>query len=762
MKTVFGLLVFVGITNLYAQIPIVFATDYTGIHNDGTSISRTNWKNFLLATSDLSVYFPQGTYNLSDSTEDLELTINLHWFGEGDKSVLQNMALRPKGNVHLYRMKWKDCPIIFRFDSNDTLPTHTPNFFAQDISLQSCQMFIRNTGSFNPQKFNEVSIRNFRMDTIDTNSSGGSGAFIQWGNAFKRMHIEDGLIQYNIDSSYKSVLAISGMDGSSRRSDTSVTVRNLEFSNIYINATHAPTEVITNIQLMIIIGDVANVLTDGISVHDCNLPQFDLRGSGSTITMRNWDVEVDKVVKTATNTQYLLINKSRGPAYEYALTIENCHINLGLGAGPGGGGKMSFMYFENEGNRQILDSELLMEGGAGVSGIRMKVGEKKSYYNTLTVDGSSIRSYGPAGNQAFWINDDIDRVTVSNSTIEGSSSIYGFDGDTTTAREYHFHNVLFLDGFQSPAQRDIEVLKISNCTFNGVSRYNFTSTKSTILTNTTFTDDSSTVPDAGTVDINFEFGKARSVKWEHTFFNLNRHRRMGTIDHEFADSGLDTLLFNNNTGKINGRGTNAIQVPVRVDSVSYLELKNNHLSFGGTAEPANVYLARIGDAVTDLYVADNVVMMGDGSDIDYLLAGTGTVSSVRTWNNKGYTDFTSMNVAITAFDTIQTTHLKDMDNVPYAKVPRLVQSGISRNFNADDIGQIIRETTALTFTIPFDFEDMHLGDQIVLANGGCVKLTVKAASGVTLNGTSEGFEILTGPYKRGVLIKVAANAYELY
>ena len=57
---------------------------------------------------------------------------------------------------------------------------------------------------------------------------------------------------------------------------------------------------------------------------------------------------------------------------------------------------------------------------------------------------------------------------------------------------------------------------------------------------------------------------------------------------------------------------------------------------------------------------------------------------------------------------------------------------------------------------------MHLGDQIVLANGGCVKLTVKAASGVTLNGTSEGFEILTGPYKRGVLIKVAANTYELY
>jgi hypothetical protein len=758
------LLLFAGFANLFSQntTDIVFATDYTGIYNDGTSISLTDWQNFLTKTSDSSVYFPQGSYNLANETRNLELDININWFGEGDKTVILNMALRPKGNVNIYRMKWKDSPIIFRFDANtSSAPNDTVDFFASNITLQNCQMFIRNVEGTNPQKFDEVMIRNFRQDTINSADFGSSGAFIQWTNEFKSIHIEDGSIQYNSDSNYVSVIRIAGLNDKYKRSDTNITVRNVELGNLYINAANAPKPV-TNKLLMTINGEGANVLTEGISVYSCNLPQFDFRGSGSAITMRNWDVEIEKVVSTAEYTDYFLINKSRGPAYEYALTIENCYVNLAFGEGQGGGGELSFMYLENDGNRQILDSELLIEGGTQVRGIRMLAGETKSFYNTLTVDGSSIRSYGATGKRAFWINDDIDRVNISNSIIEGQGSIYGFATSSGPAKEYHFHNVTFLGGFQSSAQRDVEVLKFSDCTFNGADRYNFTATKSTILTNNVFTDDTITVPNAGTVDINFEFGEAKSVKWDNTFFDLNRHKSMGTINHEFSASGLDTLIFSNNTGEING--INSIQVPIRVGNVSYLELKNNHISFGGLAESDDPQLARIETAVTDMYVADNIMQMSDGTKVDKLLGGTGTISTIRTWNNRGYLDFNNGNT-ITAFDTIQTTHLKDMDDVPYAKVSRLVQTGSTRSFDADDIGQIVRETTALTLTIPEDFLDMSIGDQIHIANGAStsVVLTIQGENtNVTLNGSSGGTVTLTGPYKYGILIKVGTNTYELY
>jgi hypothetical protein len=177
------LLLFAGFANLFSQntTDIVFATDYTGIYNDGTSISLTDWQNFLTKTSDSSVYFPQGSYNLANETRNLELDININWFGEGDKTVILNMALRPKGNVNIYRMKWKDSPIIFRFDANtSSAPNDTVDFFASNITLQNCQMFIRNVEGTNPQKFDEVMIRNFRQDTINSADFGSSGAFIQW------------------------------------------------------------------------------------------------------------------------------------------------------------------------------------------------------------------------------------------------------------------------------------------------------------------------------------------------------------------------------------------------------------------------------------------------------------------------------------------------------------------------------------------------------------------------------------------------------
>lgn len=89
--------------------------------------------------------------------------------------------------------------------------------------------------------------------------------------------------------------------------------------------------------------------------------------------------------------------------------------------------------------------------------------------------------------------------------------------------------------------------------------------------------------------------------------------------------------------------------------------------------------------------------------------------------------------------------------------------GSSFTFSADEIWTRVYNLGAggISGTIPFDFTDMVIGDQIILqAIGG--DIDISAASGVTLNGVSAGSVTISSPYAARVLEKIADNEYVIY
>ncbi|WP_162623256.1 hypothetical protein [Confluentibacter sediminis] len=162
--------------------------------------------------------------------------------------------------------------------------------------------------------------------------------------------------------------------------------------------------------------------------------------------------------------------------------------------------------------------------------------------------------------------------------------------------------------------------------------------------------------------------------------------------------------------------------------------------------------------------------------------GTGTTAignfSQIAWSQGPY--FIETQVDITGGSNYNIIGISQLLSVPYAlhakTAERIVGGGASttpykasirsltssRNINTADIYNTIACTVSSTLTIATGFSDMQIGDTINLEAHNGAALTIRAASGVTLNYTNAGsasFISDTGNVRFGLLRKSGENAY---
>ena len=161
-----------------------------------------------------------------------------------------------------------------------------------------------------------------------------------------------------------------------------------------------------------------------------------------------------------------------------------------------------------------------------------------------------------------------------------------------------------------------------------------------------------------------------------------------------------------------------------------------------------------------------------------LAIGTGSVISGSfsqiSWSSNTY--FIETQVDVTGGSNYSVVGASQLLSVPYALHAKTAESitgsnpykalvisfATSRNVNSGDINNTIACTTSATLTLTANFLNMAIGDTINLeAHNGAI-LTIKAATGVTLNYTAAGsgqFVSATGNVRFGLLRKTGTNAY---
>lgn len=752
-----------------------------GLPNDGTTISEERFTSFLARTNGSSVYFPAGTYDISGFSL-AEVVADISWYGEGRNTIIEGMNnFKLAGNVDINNMSFKDGEIMFRQDAFTSTSYTKNHFIVRNVYMQNCGHLVRNVldGS-NVVYYDEVIIDNVIQDTI--NSSGGGKAFIQWTTPAQHVSVTNILIQYNTDSSYITPIRFLGANnGLIPTTDTTMYFDNITFKNLVINATNAPAPV-TNILLMAVGGEGADIIANNIHAYECNLPQFDFRGTGSEITLDGWDIYCPDVVSTAAWSDYFIINKSVAyDANDWAFIMRNSDVEIGTNSG-----EISGVYFESDGDKLISNTRLSVQAGAG-SVVRARTNATPTHYNKLRLENSSIIHNGSSGRFAFRILDDISIIEIDGCYVDGPNSSIGESVTSDTTEILRVTNSTFHGGFQGATQRQIKQAVFLNNDFVGNDNYNFSALEKVFMSGNVFRDDTITDPNKD-VDINFEFGAAKYVVFSNNFFDLKRTRRMGTLDHEFNADGLDTLIYNNNTGTVITSLSTCI--PVRVDSVVYLEMKDNNIYFGGAADAAEAYPLRVLNSIDNAVIDGNNFHLQGGLPTNFFVEGLAGafIRSLKLGDNETFTTFAEGDVTISAYADIVVHNAIDKDGNAYLTSatgytqaqlytktelndtlafyqlrPEEVQVGTSRNFLSSDVEQIVRCTDTITLTIPLNFSAMAAEQTItVLKAFAGTSITITGATGVTVNGSSGGSATITGDYKAGIIYKVSTNTYEVY
>ncbi|WP_051907701.1 hypothetical protein [Flavimarina sp. Hel_I_48] len=110
-------------------------------------------------------------------------------------------------------------------------------------------------------------------------------------------------------------------------------------------------------------------------------------------------------------------------------------------------------------------------------------------------------------------------------------------------------------------------------------------------------------------------------------------------------------------------------------------------------------------------------------------------------------------------DSIKNSLLGNIDSF-YIKKPQVTIISSPRELDPGDIGNTIVCSNSSVLTITKDFEEMKVGDAINLEVHG-ITLTIKGASGVSINGVDSGEENIGNDeaYTGGILRKTEANSY---
>lgn len=743
---------------------VAIASKFKGIYSDGTEIDSADFHALVVATNNQTLYFPQGTYNLPTEFSLVEITANIDWIGDGDESVIDGLSIfRVKGNVSLKNIAFHNGGILFRQDAfTSGGEIDADHFYVRNVYTRNCQMLVRNVPGTNYMHYDKFIIDGLIMDTINSSVSGG--AVVQWTAPARVINLQHGLVQYNTDSNYVSLIRLAGANnGLDPTPDTAMYINDWEFRNIITSATNAPAPV-TNKLIMTINGEGADVITENIKIYNCNLPQIDLRGSETTVIMDGWVVNCPSVVSTATGTDYFLINKSRKTkAGEYAFIMRGCDIFVG----DDGAGQLAAGYFENNGDRFITTTN--WEFKSTGTGIRVILSEVPTHYNTFKVSESSIVNSASSGRQAFWFNDDIAYIEFDDVWMGGGENIFGLATTIYQTQKASFNNVTFHRGFQTSAQRDILHLEMTNCTFNGVDAYNFSSKVRTNIQGCVFEDDTTTAANSSGI-MNFLFGNATSVDFIGNTFALDSVGQLGNISFTSSATGLDSLRFNENRGYI--RTSTVLCIPIRVNTIDYVEVIGNSIEYkNGLADASFVYI-EAGDTIDYAYVDGNR-LRADGTGLDFFFSGgAGSYINNLKWGDNELLDAIEDGNITTVFDNITVHNAVDKDGNAYTTgdtlafyqlIPDVITASSNRDLASSDVENRVRCTTSITLTIPLNFSAMAVEQTITILKAfSGTNVTVTGASGVTVNGSSGGSATITGDYKAGIIYKVSTNTYEVY
>ena len=152
---------------------------------------------------------------------------------------------------------------------------------------------------------------------------------------------------------------------------------------------------------------------------------------------------------------------------------------------------------------------------------------------------------------------------------------------------------------------------------------------------------------------------------------------------------------------------------------------------------------------------------------------SGTFSQIN-WSSNSY--FIETQVDVSGGSNYSVVGANQLLSVPYALHAKTAESisganpfralvisfASSRNINSGDINNTLACTSSATLTLSANFLSMAIGDTINLeAHNGAI-LTIKAATGVTLNYTAAGsgqYVSTAGNVRFGLLRKTGANAY---
>ncbi|WP_373056948.1 hypothetical protein, partial [Zunongwangia sp. H14] len=226
-------------------------------------------------------------------------------------------------------------------------------------------------------------------------------------------------------------------------------------------------------------------------------------------------------------------------------------------------------------------------------------------------------------------------------------------------------------------------------------------------------------------------------------------------------------------------------------TVQSLDLSDNELSISGgnkitfdnwdtdaTDDFDGKYASLIGaPQVYTKSEIDNLIADNSGSSStnqfltlneDQLSISDGNTVSFQSWDMDVTDDFDGKYSSLTdapevytraQVDSIKQALLENISNV-YIKKPVVVNISSSRNISSGDISNTIACTASSTLTISSNFNEMKVGQTINLEVHGTI-LSIKADSGVTLNGTSAGNASIGNneAYTGGILRKTGTNSY---
>lgn len=738
---------------------IVLATDYTGISNDGTQITQENFEAFITATSGRQVYWPAGTYTFAGSACDINVLANINWIGEGDATVLVNFEeFSPYGDyLRIRNMKIRGSNYVIRWDALEATTADTIELVEiSGVSFQHVQGAIRlpETSLIWPRvvKINEV-----RYDTIGSegaafNISGGAGLF----------QVENVWINYTEDSTWAGGMILSSEQPVSGV-DTAIYINNLIFTNLWSDEGYGTANNIYTLYCEAQDGTV--IKASNVKTSNTNIPLFYLRGA-STVIYDHFDVRCTSLRSDFTGP--VILSKTRRNNQEPAMVLRNSIIKVP---------DITAVYKENRGDVWLIDNYLENSGTGSNYTFNVSVGEDPNYPMTIYLEGNTIKNTNASAGGVLGVPAEVSNLYCYNNRFFVTNVASGIDGLFFAGADlgYTMELAKFTDNYFYGVRPAIGFRYLRNLVFKdnhfvGSGVYGFSAQNSAVVDGNIFSSFSTDSVTASSSSYDFSIvSQASYLNISNNFYDLINIYRSGNVSLGNYGTDPDTIIFNNNHGTINGQ-INSGQRMLRLATADYLEVMGNNITFGGLAGSNRPSLFYAVTSITNALIANNTLKMANGNNVDKMIDGTATITSLRAFNNTGFTTFNSGNTI--TYANMAASGLEDMSGNEYlteatAYTQTEVDSALisptteiksaSYELTSADAGKIIFISGTSTITIPTGLTwEVGQSIQIIRVDGGTISTETTAVTVEYPDNTSAEDDSIT---QAAVFIKRADNSY---